>query len=46
MEVGNQVMAELCQRVLDGLEIPAEWILGIVVVIFKENGDIRNSSYC
>ena len=28
-------MAEICQRVLDGLGMPAEWALCIVVSIFK-----------
>ena len=41
--VGIQVMAEICQRVLDGFVVPAEWALSIVVRIFKENCDIR---YC
>ena len=41
-EVGIQVMAELCQRVLDWLVMPAEWALSIEVPIFKGNGDIRN----
>ena len=36
--VGIQVMAEICQRVLD------EWALSIVVPIFKGKGDIRNCS--
>ena len=38
------MMAEICQRVLDGFGIPAEWALSIVVTIFKGNGDIRNCS--
>ena len=33
--VGIQVMAEICQKVLDGFGIPAEWALSIVVPIFK-----------
>ena len=44
--VGIQVMAEICQRVLDGLGISAEWALSIVVPIFKGNVDIRNYSRC
>ena len=37
-------MAEICQRVLDGHGMSAEWALSIVVPIFKEKGDIRNCS--
>ena len=37
------MMAEICERVLDGFGIPAEWALHIVVPIFKEKGDIKNS---
>ena len=33
--VGILVMAEICQRVLDGLGMPVEWALGIVVLIFR-----------
>ena len=33
--VGIHVMADICQRVLDGFEMPAEWALSIVVQIFK-----------
>ena len=39
-----QVMAEIYQKVLDGLGIPAEWALGIVVPVFKGKGDISNCS--
>ena len=35
-------MAEICQKVLDGLGIPAEWAVSIVVPIVKGKGDIRN----
>ena len=42
--VWTQVMAEICQRVLDGFGMPVEWALGIVVQIFKGKGDIRNCS--
>ena len=41
---GIQVMAEICQKVLDGFGIPAEWAPCIVVPIFKGKGDIRNCS--
>ena len=37
-------MAEICQKVLDGFGMPAEWALSIVVPIFKGKGDIRNCS--
>ena len=33
-EVGRQVIAELCQRVLDGFEMPAKRVLSIVIEIF------------
>ena len=42
--VGIQIMAEICQKVLDGLGMPAEWALGINAPIFKWKDDIRNSS--
>ena len=29
--VGIQVMAEICQKDLDGLRMPAEWALSMVV---------------
>ena len=35
-------MVELRQKVLDGLRMPAEWDLRIVVPIFKGKGHIRN----
>ena len=42
--VGIQVMAEICQKVLDGFRMPVEWVLSVVVPIFKGKGDIRNCS--
>ena len=40
-------MAEMCQKVLDGFGMSAEWTLSIGFPIFKGNGDIRNCScYC
>ena len=42
--VGIQVMAEICQNVIDGCGMPAEWTLCIVVPIFKGKVDIRNCS--
>ena len=37
-----QAMAAICQRVIDGFEMPVEWAL--VVSIFKGKRDIRNCS--
>ena len=37
------MMAEICQRVLYGFGMPAEWALSIVVPTFKGKCDIRNS---
>ena len=37
-------MAEICLRVQDGLGMPVDWALIIVVLIFKGKGDIRNCS--
>ena len=39
-----QVMAEICQKVLDGFGVTVEFALRIVVPIFKGKGDIRNCS--
>ena len=36
-------MAEICQCP-DGLAMPGEWALSIMVPIFKGEGDIRNCS--
>ena len=44
--VGTQVMAEICQKVLDGFATPAELVLSIVVPIFKGKGDIQICSCC
>ena len=42
-----QMMAEICQKILDGFGMQAEWALSIVVPIFKGKGNIRNCScYC
>ena len=43
-EVGIQVMAEICQKILEGHGMPAKWALRIVVPIFNGKGDIRNCS--
>lgn len=34
-EIGIDVMVELCQSVLDGRGMPDEWVLSVVVPIFK-----------
>ena len=36
VEVGIEMMAKICQNVLDGFGIPVEWSLSIVVPIFNE----------
>ena len=36
------MMAELCQRVLDGKETPNEWQTSVLVPLFKGKGDARN----
>ena len=42
--VGIQVMAEICQGVLDGFGMSAEWALSIVVPIIIGKGDIKSCS--
>ena len=42
--VGIQVMAKICQKVLNGFGMLAEWALNTVVPIFKGKGYIRNCS--
>ena len=42
--VGIQVMADICQRVLDEFGMPDEWALSVVVPIFKKKADISNRS--
>ena len=37
-------MTKICQKILNGLGMPAEWALSIVVPIFNWKGDIRNCS--
>ena len=41
-EVGVSVMLELCQRVLDGKEMPDGRQTSVLVPIFKGKGDVRN----
>ena len=38
-------MTQICQKVLEGLGMPAEWALSKVVIIFKGKGDIRNCCF-
>ena len=40
--VGIQMMAEICQKVLDGFGMPVDLAMNIVVPIFMGKGDIRN----
>ena len=42
--VGIQVMAETCQKVIDGFGMPTECVLSIVVPIFKGKDYIKNCS--
>ena len=42
--VGIQVMAEICQTVLDGFGMSVEYAVGIVVAVYKRNGDIGHCS--
>ena len=42
--VGILMMAEICQRVLDGFGMPIDWALSIVVPIFRRKDDIRSCS--
>ena len=43
-EAGIQVIAEICQKVLDGFGTPVQLDLSIVAPIFIGEGDIRNCS--
>ena len=42
-EVGVSVIVELCQRVLDGKGMPDEWQTSVLVPIFKEKADVKNT---
>ena len=42
--LGIQVMAEICQKVLDRFGMPVEWAPSIVAPIFNGKGDTRNCS--
>ena len=37
------MITEICQKVIDGFGMPAEWTLSIVVPIFNGKDDSRNS---
>ena len=41
-KIAEEVMLQLCQRVLDGKGIPDEWKTSVVVPIFKGKGDVMN----
>ena len=41
-EIGDQVMMELCQRVLDDRGMHDEWKTSMIVPIFKGKGDVMN----
>ena len=45
-EVRVSVMVELCQRVLDGKEMPDKSRTSVLMPIFKRRGDIRNCYTC
>ena len=38
------MVIELCQRVLDGKGMSDEWQISLLVVMFKEKGDVRTSN--
>ena len=40
--IAEEVMLQLCQRVLDEKGIPNEWKTSVVVPIFKRKGDVLN----
>ena len=42
--VGNHVMVEICQKVLDVFGMPVKWLLSTVVSIFMWYRDIRGCS--
>ena len=41
-KIGDQVMMELCQHVLDGRGMPDEWKTSMIVPIFKGKGDVMS----
>ena len=40
--IAEEVMLQLCQRVLNGKRIPNEWKTSVVVPVFKGKGDVMN----
>jgi len=42
-QVGEKVMKELCQRVLNGEGMPYDWKTSVVGPIFKGKGGVLNS---
>ena len=40
--IAEEVMLQLCQRVLDGKGVPDNWKTSVVVSIFKGKGDVMN----
>ena len=40
--IAEEVMLQLCQRVLDGKRIPNEWKISVVEPILKGKGDVMN----
>ena len=43
-KVGIDVMIKLCQRVLDGKEMPEDWKTSVIVPIYKGKGNVANCS--
>ena len=41
-KVGIDVMTKLCQRVLDGKEMPKNWKTSVMVPIYNGKGDVTN----
>jgi len=45
-DVGLGVTLKLCHRVLDGRKMLIDWVLSVVVSIFKRKGDALSSGSC
>ena len=43
-QVGEEVLREICQKVLDRKSIPDDWKTGVVVPVYKGKGDVLNCS--
>ena len=41
-KIGVKVMMELCQRLLDGREMPDGWKTNVIVPIFKGKSDVMS----